>query len=166
MDWHRFHASASIALLRTLLICINIIFLVSSSAEIPRARSQVRLTDQWRRFIPIGHHRSKSADNFIGHHAWNELLGTVRSGKSHSQPIDHRRFSSLPRSDWPRLNHILHRFVCILVYDQRPHSVALHRKIRSLIFPDDLRSLVHILFSIRWWFFSSSLARFCWPLPF
>jgi small-conductance mechanosensitive channel len=29
MDWHRFHASASIALLRTLLICINIIFLIS-----------------------------------------------------------------------------------------------------------------------------------------
>ncbi|CAF0883331.1 unnamed protein product [Adineta steineri] len=29
MDWHRFHASASIALLRTLLICINIIFVIS-----------------------------------------------------------------------------------------------------------------------------------------
>ncbi|CAF3180202.1 unnamed protein product [Rotaria socialis] len=29
MDWHRFHTSASIALLRTLLICINIIFVIS-----------------------------------------------------------------------------------------------------------------------------------------
>ncbi|CAF1088891.1 unnamed protein product [Rotaria sp. Silwood1] len=29
MDWHRFHTTASIALLRTLLICINIIFLIS-----------------------------------------------------------------------------------------------------------------------------------------
>ncbi|UJR26667.1 hypothetical protein I4U23_007984 [Adineta vaga] len=29
MDWNRFHASASIALLRTLLICINVIFVFS-----------------------------------------------------------------------------------------------------------------------------------------
>ena len=128
MNWHRIHASASIAMLRTLLLAVNASFMVSFD----RCETGV---------IVLGSSRSAVAfcSSWVFSYAANSSISTTSRPKCvHS----HRTFWFAPSIDLhstiafslvldePRSSDILHRSLCLLVGPSRHSTLYTARSVR------------------------------------